>query len=337
MGLESQQRPPGPWNLPEKEWDELRAFGEKLVFHIGYPRTGTTFLQRGIFPKYKDFANTELDLTGFFVDDDQHKMGYGPLLSKMKSYFGHRGWSDRPTICSWENLSGDVLVDFYHVPGRIHEIFPDCKIAVCIRSQYTMIPSLYHIYIKSGGTMNYEGYLNTLIQNDKLNYHALIRKYWRLFGRDSVHVMFFEELKANRSRFLRDLLEFMGLPADNEPWKGVGGKNRRDSLFVTKAYRTLNRIMEKKGVQSVSRALLGECDARARVAKSVRLLFFALNKLDQKLRLFASDSLEKDVNYRDEIRLRYGSSNRVLFEELGLTGNVFGYPLGSEMNEGDVH
>lgn len=301
-----------------------------MVFHIGYPRTGTTFLQKIVFPEFRDLAVTDLDLTAFFVDDAKFKRGYGYVISQVMDYFGAMEWMDRPVICSWENLSGDVLTDYCHVPERIHGIFPACKIVVCIRSQFTMVPSLYHIYVKSGGTMGYEDYLKTVIRNDKLNYGTLIGEYFRLFGRDSVHVMLYEDLKVDQARFLKDLLKFIRLPAREGEWNNRDQRNKRDSAVVTRVYRLFNAAGEAEKVKKVSKAFFGELDVRARMVGRLRVLFFVANKLSHTLGLFESSPWENNPRFREMIGRHYGPSNQNVFRMAGLDLRKYGYPFGDQ-------
>jgi sulfotransferase family protein len=145
------------------------------IIHVGYPRTGTTYLQRFYFP--------ELSKN---LDNDSE-------------------------IISDEGLSGNVFSDDLLKPQILHNRYQDLRIIITVRSQLTIIPSLYNIYLKSGGKKKYGRYVNDIISNKKLYYYDLIAEYCRKFGSENVLVLVYEELEDNKELFLNRIQRFCGV------------------------------------------------------------------------------------------------------------------------------
>ncbi|MFC1824747.1 sulfotransferase domain-containing protein, partial [Thermodesulfobacteriota bacterium] len=297
-----------------------------LYFHIGYPRTGTTFLQKYIFPQYSDEAIVDLDLTWFFVNENKNNKQ--KLFSYIDDYFKGRKYEDKPIINSWENLSGDVLRDFQDVPCRIYDMFPESKILICLRSQFTMIPSLYHIYVKEGGNFPYRKYIDALLENDKLNYYNIVKDYINYFGRDSVYVMFYEEMKRNTELFLKGLINFIGLPEKWDLSVEKKYRNTRNSLISIELYRNFNIIKSSYfggGTVGKAGSAAKICEKLSRDIFSIIISIFnkgsIITGLDRKM------SMEKKSKYRKRIKSHYSSSNRQLMKVINFDAIELGYPM----------
>ena len=134
----------------------------QIIIHIGYPKTGTTWLQNSLFPKIKnytcverDFILKELILINAFEFNEQ----------KAQQVFYNQYGNDKNVIISLEGFVGTTyssdLNGFYskEVAIRLKKVFPEAKIMIGIRNQLTIIPSTYLQYIRGGGTHNVKNYL----------------------------------------------------------------------------------------------------------------------------------------------------------------------------------
>tara|TARA_R110002072_G_scaffold303018_1_gene491380 strand:+ start:27914 stop:28708 length:795 start_codon:yes stop_codon:yes gene_type:complete len=182
---------------------------KKKIIHIGYPRTGTTYLQRFYFPE---------------------------LLKKL---------DDNTELFSDEGLSGNVFNDDLLKPQVLYNRHKNSKIIITIRSQLTIIPSLYNIYLKSGGKKKYGGYVNDVITNKKLYYYDLIAEYCRIFGNENVLVLVYEELKDNKELFLNRIQKFCGVEIEVKsdlPNKALNVRRNELQTFVTRLMNILLMI-----------------------------------------------------------------------------------------------
>ena len=214
---------------------------KKIDFiHIGYHRTGTTWLQQHVFPQCKGL-----------------------------------------TIISNEGLSGNMFKDHYAMPKILKARHPEAKIIITLRSQFTIIPSMYsYLYIKSGGTMTYRQYLDTVVFNDKFNYYRLVSAYLDVYDTRDVLVNCYEDLniwpdataqnpeafnpashfmpasqkqdkKGVKNLYLQNLLEFLGLPDIEIRGSGDEFRNARHNLIVSEFRRLANRVTKNAKTRAV--------------------------------------------------------------------------------------
>ncbi|TVQ49557.1 MAG: hypothetical protein EA365_00325 [Gloeocapsa sp. DLM2.Bin57] len=137
----------------------------KLLIHIGYPKTASTFLQTVIFNNEENgfvspwgtqaaIAIEEFVLTNPFLFDPEYtrqklmpdihkaeKEGLIPVLS-------NEGLVSL-NIHSYKNYMADCIAN------RINQAFPDAKILIMIREQKSMIYSAYKEHIKGNGIVRF--------------------------------------------------------------------------------------------------------------------------------------------------------------------------------------
>jgi hypothetical protein len=192
-----------------------------LLIHIGYHKTATTWLQTRLFQP--EFGYRMLaDHTEIFAHVVRpHGLMFDPAA--MRALIVDR---DTPlpdghvNVLSSEILSGHPffggqLSDVY--ARRLHEIAPQARILVSIRSQLKILPSVYMQYLFRGGTLPYDaffagtsepGYFG--FEPEHFEYHRLIRLYQRLFGVENVHVMTQESLQEDADAACAALADFAG-------------------------------------------------------------------------------------------------------------------------------
>lgn len=148
------------------------------------------------------------------------------LLWSSDESFAPAGFADFLAIAG-RDRAGVVIsrehISTFHSNGRrpeqrLHEVCPDARIVIGIRSQRTALVSGYSEYLKRGGTSKFHDWVVEVRDRIWLHGDLLIDDYQRAFGSASVKVLPFELLVADQRRYLDELLEFMGptaaLPAD---------------------------------------------------------------------------------------------------------------------------
>ena len=128
-------------------------------------------------------------------------------------------------IVSHERLAGSPHSGHYDVvtiAHRIHDIFPQAKVVICIREQMRMLASCYKQYIRAGGSATLKEYLLPLWDHRVPRfewkfycYFDFLNYYFKLFGQQNVLVVLVEELEQNPARFFHSLTEFMELGWDD--------------------------------------------------------------------------------------------------------------------------
>lgn len=180
------------------------------VIHAGWPKTGTTSLQRRFFPRIPDSALLQpAPRTSPFrqlvstlqnaADDD-----YEP---EMWSSFLEESRADASLlIVSWEGLCRGRQPQ--RTIQRLHDASPDARVFLCVRSQVTMLRSRYAEYVRAGGYRAFPAWLARSDPSYEM-YDVVVERYQRLFGPDRVLVLAYEQLAANAPSYLARVAEFV--------------------------------------------------------------------------------------------------------------------------------
>ena len=233
---------------------------KRLLIHIGYPKTGTTFLQSEYFPflESEEFkinyipsrfiqSGLELIMNGIpFIDSK------AIILNLIEKYMEE----DSLNIISHESLIGAIFYKSLNsklIAKRLKEIFPHAHILISIRNQVDICRSLYIQYIHEGGHRKYTDFyyasgLNRplFIDDQKVNldifkFEFLIKHYQNIFGQDNVSVLPFEQYIKNPNCLTNRLTEVFG----NIHFLGKENKKKKNESLGKRQIaiaRRLNRI-----------------------------------------------------------------------------------------------
>jgi hypothetical protein len=284
-----------------------------IFFHIGYHRTGTTFLQRDIFPQCREkiilaLNNNQLDcLIKYFAYNEDRKITEMELYSELKKKIGDD--IEIPIVASSERYSGTYWEDSFDISKKIKKSFDNANIIICIRKQQTVIPSLYSNYLKGGGTESYSTYVQKVIENNKFDYEKLITHYRDLFNTESVLVLVYEDLKKNREHFIGQLLDFIGIRNSVEIKYNDIIRNKRNSVLEQRLHYILNRLAPHSDgsfskLYEVFSDLSRKCASRIDQMQLVKLTPFEQHiKCNQMISAHYADSNQKvfDLLQRENI------------------------------------
>ena len=198
----------------------------KIIFHIGMPRTATTFLQKNIFPKLK---NVNFINTGFY----QHRL-LTPELKKANETLLNLSRIPESTIK--KNIDSYLVMDKINLFSReqiysdaglnpmknesfekrvkkikkLKNIYPNSKIIFGIRNKDSLLKSYYIKYVMNGGTLLFSDYASKIQKDNRLNYDEYVKQLISLFSKDNVYIYKFENLVKSRGLFVKELCEFIG-------------------------------------------------------------------------------------------------------------------------------
>jgi hypothetical protein len=206
----------------------------RLLIHIGYHKTATTWMQRRLFTAdhgYRQICG-HAEVDAHIIRPHGLLFDPGPMRALIASALA-RISEDRVPVISSEILSGNP---FYAGWGsdvfaeRLGQIAPEARILVSIRTQMRILPSVYMQYLSRGGTMTAAqffagttefGYVR--FDPEHFEYDRLIGLYRSRFGRERVFVLPQESLLQDREAVLARLAEFCG----NAAFTGLTEKARR--------------------------------------------------------------------------------------------------------------
>lgn len=190
-----------------------------VLFHIGYHKTATTWMQRLLFvPKYgyEQVADHD-DVDRHIVAPHGFDFDPRPMADLIDGKRRRLSNAAVPVVSSeilsgqpfFGGLSSDVYAD------RIRAISPDARVLVSIRSQTKILVSVYMQYLLRGGTMSprqfFEGRREVefyAFRPDHFEYDKLVAYYFNLFGSGNVHVTTQESLGRDPNAAAADIAAF---------------------------------------------------------------------------------------------------------------------------------
>ena len=192
----------------------------QITFHVGFPKTGTTFLQKEIFPKmkklnYRDVHNTpDRDFKKCLEILIDPKKDYKFNPKKFEKRFSKFVSQKKPSLYSYEDLVGDVFLQdkmlAFRILDRIHSTYPEARIIVGLRDPQESIISLYSQYVREGGVKDFSGFITEVIDVEWYEHESYIRHAKKLFGDENVYVSEFKVLKKDAGAFVSGVADFLG-------------------------------------------------------------------------------------------------------------------------------
>ncbi|NNE28127.1 MAG: hypothetical protein HKN16_00720 [Saprospiraceae bacterium] len=213
-----------------------------MIVHIGYHKTGTTFLQNRVFPflegiDYKEYHTSEERLRPIFNFTTPEYLDW-----KKKNHVD----SSINSLYSYEGLVGTMGLGTYNleIGNRLKESGFQ-KVIITIRRQDRMLESVYRQYVQQGGVLKPQAFISDsrYFRWSYLDYFPLIDHYAQLFGPENILILTQEELKSNQNDFVQRIVEFCG-SGKYTPLQEISGRksNRSLSYFSIKTLRVLNHF-----------------------------------------------------------------------------------------------
>lgn len=199
----------------------------RVLLHVGFHKTATTFLQKKVFP--------DLDLNYVSILDLQDKLNellYQDLFnfraSQWQSFFADKFQTSQLNLISEEKLSGQPSIGYLNnsiVLQKLQAIFPQARILIVLRRQADLLVSMYKQHIKEGGWYSPEEYFSLkgsvsgtdyniyrkCLNIEVFKFSEFIKAYQQAFGKENVDVVFYEEIfktSALSDIFKRNGIEF---------------------------------------------------------------------------------------------------------------------------------
>ncbi len=253
----------------------------ELYLHIGYPKTGTTFLQRAVFPSAQSINFIKSSSIGNELSMITHQchLNFDAKTTKLSI---EQHFKSGRNLISNEALIGDFhrlkLMNSKIVADRLKMMFPGARIIVTVRNQYDLMESLYKQYLQRGGVKRFRDFVNyrngdfgpthpkwnLSVDIAMFNFLRLLEYYESLFGRENLFVVPYELLQADPKGFSQMLFSWMGLdeaPSFKNEFYNTGYGAAQVSLA-----RIFNRFLrselnEGALIPDVSLPVIGKIDA----------------------------------------------------------------------------
>lgn len=311
------------------------------LLHIGYFKTGTSWLQRYLFPNttagfVKLGSKTELTRQLVYphaldFDSAQATRFVEPLIADAVK-------KDLVPVVTIERLSGNPHSGGYdskELADRLVAVFPNGKVLIVIREQKSIILSTYKQYVRERGPCSLTDYLQPPLRGHlkipffdftQFQYDRLIAYYFRLFGESNVLVLPHELFRRDPSCFVRRILRFSGIEV---PTKAVLPYSSEENAGVSAFFIGLKRR-------------INPLDARDTLNPhqffDAPVLTYYLNKLAKKLDSAAPAAYKAKLENRMKAKVgdlvgdRYVQSNYITSQLIGFDLAEYGYDISSASN-----
>lgn len=247
----------------------------KLVIHIGYPKTATTTLQESLFTELS--RNGEINFLGKSLSDKKNNWAgnWGSFIDYLiseKRETSIQGiiHSNILNVVSNERLTQPRFnlekiykkeINTSIFPEKLEVLFShmvdDIQILLSIRNQQSLIYSMYvqqyrlfrddensntfEKYITNGLRDGFESYLSIY------KFYDILKRYINVFGKDKVHVLFFEDLKSDKEFYLENLSNILGVNI-----------NKIKEMIGSSHYRKKIKTMEGEISEEIKNNILGK-------------------------------------------------------------------------------
>lgn len=208
----------------------------RVIFHIGMPKTATTFLQDRLFATHPQIRNLGMPAREF----DQKRCIRSVLEAERSTFNANLDWlrnqvvpQDGQTLavlseerfCLGPHWPGnpDLFAsnpnDREEIADRLHQIAPDAHILITVRDQLSLIESFYlqqrkvSLYNKAFEPWLEECWDNLYVLSPfhAFCYDRLTAIYAERFGRERLHVLDFRTFVQDREAFAAQLAAVLGL------------------------------------------------------------------------------------------------------------------------------
>lgn len=229
-----------------------------ILIHIGYQKTGTTWLQKLFFKSstnnFSLFSDRKL-LNSLLVTPHPLDFNAEKSINLFNTFIETASTTNQYPVISYERLSSTPFFGGYDstiIANRFQVIFKNPKILIVIREQVDMVLSTYGQYVKMGGGLTLSKFLKSngnikarSFELQRFRYHRLITYYQNLFGKDNVLVLPYEQFKHSPEVFLQNLFTFcnLNLPSSDLSLSIKKKSNPSNSTFINFLNAKSNQII----------------------------------------------------------------------------------------------
>jgi hypothetical protein len=200
-----------------------------MLIHVGYVKTGSTWLQWNV------LDNAELGLSAIAAKKDiikhlvlPYPLWYDPEEPRKKFETGLERCAQEGLVpvLSHERLSGNPVSgcwDNLIIAERLADLFPDARILLVFREQRTHILSIYQEYVVGGGACSLQDFVIPPVRRSQpakipgfdlrcLEFDRIVSEYRRLFGPERVLAMPYELFATEPTRFVNRIFSLLQVP-----------------------------------------------------------------------------------------------------------------------------
>ena len=260
---------------------------ENIVFHIGLQKTGSTYLQKNVFPSIKDGYFVRANKKFTFVIED---LAFN---------------TTKPMLISSENLSARLHLSNYvdkrvSMIQKLSELFPNSKLFVFLREPSDWFESFYRQHIYQGDVSSFEEFVRG--HQEIIQFEEFLQDIENM-NFSQVLFLSYEQLKSNPRKVIKMIKQFIGNIDFEVDEKTLNTKShvsfRGNGLKFLRFY---NRFVYDKSNPKMihrKRSRLRGMVSKLRLEPKVLLGKFPLKYLNN----FGTDLVDPDL--KQELRKQY--------------------------------
>jgi hypothetical protein len=232
---------------------------ENIIFHIGIHKTGTTFLQKWVFPKLKkvQFARWKINVEETISNELKNLIISNESLSGRPwgiENGGHMTYEEKKYKSgeTKEGIKGNWIRDYEKKVKGISKTFPEAEIVVCFRRHDSLLDSLYKQYVLEGGTGDVHSLFSFepnrgLLGKKDLEFRRRIEIIEKNLKKEP-YVILHSDIKKDYKKCIKGMLNYFDVPTDGleksefKKEHESKGKRRYDIIKI------LNKAKIKRGI-----------------------------------------------------------------------------------------
>jgi hypothetical protein len=199
------------------------------IFHVGYIKTATTFLQHRVFDRedlgigWAGGHESRAFITENYIICDEYLFDPADIRAKMDALERDTRSRDIVPIWSEEMFLSDPaqpLYCGYAALDRLRQTHAgDIKVLITIREQRAFVLAAYQEFIRQGGRHSLYDYIGSgneprsyspILRESLLHFDRAVAAYQQTFGKDNVLVLPIEMLRRDAPQYLHLLGDFLG-------------------------------------------------------------------------------------------------------------------------------
>lgn len=206
----------------------MESLHPPTLIHVGYIKTGTTYLQNQILSQPDSGLElaagqaTRAQTVHNILLADDYEFNATDIRDKMEDIASPIRARGSIPVWSEETLLGNPpsgRYDGFSNARKTKAIFPDARILITVRRQQSIALSMFREYILGNGTLPIKSFVGTgqealsftsILRPEFLLYDRAIRHYQELFGADRVLVLPQEMLASDPKGYVSLLSSFVG-------------------------------------------------------------------------------------------------------------------------------
>lgn len=316
---------------------------DDILVHIGYHKTGTTWLQQelfihgnAVFEPVSRHDKGQSTLARMLIYDG---LGYlqSPFSFDSQSVIaeynalaqsGDRDFHQKTPVISHERLVGNPNTggfDAAAIAERMAAVFSNARILIVIREQQSMYFSDYYNYLFLGGSLSLKKYLFKKYDGKvpgfspaHFDYLPLIRKYMDLFGKENVLVLPYEMFVKAPDRFFEQIGKLTGRKIEFEKEKLAVRRNLKTNKYANYRLRWGSFFIMQNSMNAQSPFF---SRAGSMIFRGLKMVFGYLVPASAEKRLVAAQK-KLIAGYIGD---RYAGSNEEISALTGIDLSEFGY------------